>query len=203
MNVASAPTTVVAECKSQASLLPPGLLRNVVTIGMRELREATRSRWFVLYTIAFTVAISLPVFLLLLASGGAAFLGHGTTMQLFTSFGYALIPLDVAAHIAHNLFHLLAEGKSILVTARALFGRESGAGSAAVVGAETIRALQYTVLALGVAGSVYTAYRIAAARSERQPRLTRRLLLSPYATLILVLAALNAWLFALPMAHRM
>jgi polyferredoxin len=185
------------------------LVQNVTMLGFWEdilawLEQTTgTTSYAVNYTIAFTVAISLPILLLLLASRGAAFLGHGSTGQLFTSFGYALIPLDIAAHIAHNLFHLLAEGKSIFVTGLALFGRESGEGSAAVAGANTIQALQYTILALGVAGSVYTAYRIAAARSDRLPRLTGRLLLAPYASLILVLAGLNVWLFALPMAHRM
>ena len=185
------------------------LVQNVTMLGFWEdilawLEQTTgTTSYAVNYTIAFTVAISLPVCLLLLASRGAAFLGHGTTRQQFTSFGYALIPLDIAAHIAHNLFHLLAEGKSIFVTGLALIGREHGEGSAAVVGTDTIQMLQYAVLALGVAGSIYTAYRIAAARSERQPRVMRPLLLAPYASLILVLAGLNVWLFALPMAHRM
>lgn len=185
------------------------LVQNVTMLGFWEdilarLEQTTGTTSYVVnYTIAFTVAICLPIGLLLVASRGAALLGRGTTMQNFTIFGYALIPLDIAAHIAHNLFHLLAEGKSILFTALALVGRESGEGSAAVASPATIQALQYAVLALGVVGSLYTVYRIAAARSERQPRLTRRLLLVPYASLILVLAGLNAWLFALPMAHRM
>jgi polyferredoxin len=172
------------------------------TLAWLERTTGTTS-YAVNYTIAFTAAIALPVTLLLGASRVARRLRGGTTRQHFTSFGYALIPLDVAGHVAHNLFHLLAEGKSVVYTALALFGRETGAESAALVGGGTIRALQYLLLAAGLAGSLYTAHRIAAARTERAPRPSRRLLLAPYATLILALALLNAWLFALPMAHRM
>ncbi len=180
------------------------------TLAWLEQMTGTTS-YAVNYTIAFTVAISLPIGLLLASSYGSARLRGGTTKQNFAIFGYALIPLDIAAHMAHNLFHLLAEGKSILTTALALFGRESGGGSAALVSAGTIQLLQYTLIALGVAGSLYTAYRIAAAdpnrrtraRSPGRRRETRWVLLAPAAVIILVLFAVNIWLFALPMGHRM
>ncbi len=172
------------------------------TLAWLEQMTGTTS-YAVNYTIAFTVAISLPIGLLLASSYGSARLRGGTTKQNFALFGYALIPLDIAAHMAHNLFHLLAEGKSILTTALALFGRESGGGSAALVGAGTIQLLQYTLIALGVAGSLYTAYRIAAAQSPGRRRKPRWVRLAPAAAIILVFFALNSWLFALPMAHRM
>ena len=155
------------------------------------------------YAVNYTIfAVSLPVGLLYAASRAAAQRG-GTARDYFAAFGYALIPLDVAGHIAHNLFHLLAEGKSIAVTALALVGREGGDTSTALVGNDTIQVLQYLLIALGVAGSLYTAQRIAASRSTGRSRPARRLLLAPYVTLVLALAAVNGWLFALPMAHRM
>jgi ferredoxin len=192
-----------------AAIMGIVLVQNVTMLGFwadtlawLEATTGTTS-YAVNYTIAFTVAISLPVGLLLAASHGAARLRGGTTRQYFASFGYALIPLDIAGHIAHNLFHLLAEGKSIFTTALVLFGRESGGGSAALVGDGTIQVLQYTLIALGLAGSLYTAHRIAVARSTAHSRPARRLLLAPYATIIVALVALNGWLFALPMSHRM
>lgn len=192
-----------------AAIMGIVLVQNVTMLGfwtdtLAWLERTTGTTSFAVnYTIAFTVAISLPVGLLLAGSNVAARLRGGTTREHFASFGYALIPLDIAGHIAHNLFHLLAEGKSILTTALALFGRESAGGSAALVGTGTIQVLQYMLIALGVAGSLYTAHRIAAARSTAHARPARRLLLAPYATLIIALAAVNVWLFALPMAHRM
>ena len=64
------------------------------------------------------------------------------------------------------------------------------------------RPVQYILIALGLEGSLSTAHRIAAARSIGHSRMSRGLLLAPSATLILVLVALNGWLFALPMGHR-
>ena len=199
----------VSESFLAAAIMGIVLVQNVTMLGfwadaLAWLEQTTgTTSYAVNYTIAFTVAISLPVGLLLAASRGAARLRGGTARQHFASFGYALIPLDIAGHIAHNLFHLLAEGKSILVTALALLGRESASGPMAIVGNGTIQALQYILIALGLAGSLFTAHRIAAARSIGHSRMSRGLLLAPYATLILVLVALNGWLFALPMGHRM
>ncbi|GAB2856985.1 4Fe-4S binding protein [Nocardioides pacificus] len=156
----------------------------------------------VIFTVAFVVAVSLPVGLLAAASWFASRANLETTWKNFARFGYALIPLDVAGHIAHNLFHLLAEGKAVIFTVGGLIGFEAQEGaSTAIVETGTIQILQYAVLALGVAGSLYTAKRIAHRRYRTQER--RRATLAPYLMVLSVLAALNVWMFALPMAHRM
>lgn len=198
-------TPKVSESFLAAAIMGIVLVQNVTMLGfwadtLAWLESVTGiSSYAVNYTI---FAVSLPVGLLYAASRAAALRG-GTARDYFAAFGYALIPLDVAGHIAHNLFHLLAEGKSIAVTALALVGREGGDTSTALVGNDTIQVLQYLLIALGVAGSLYTAQRIAASRSTGWSRPARRLLLAPYVTLVLALAAVNGWLFALPMAHRM
>lgn len=154
------------------------------------------------FTLAFAVAVSSPVGLLALAAAVGARVSAGTFGQHFASFGYALIALDIAAHLAHNLFHLLAEGKSVAYTAAALFGRTAAeGGSAALAGPGTIQALQWTLVALGTVGSFYTAYRIA--RSRTRPGATVLPMVAPYAVLVVAFALLNIWLFAQPMAHRM
>ncbi len=154
----------------------------------------------VIFTAVFAVGVSIPVALLALAAKVAARGNIESTFKNFARFGYALIPLDVAAHVAHNLFHLLAEGKSVFYTVGALFGQHSE-GSAALVGNGTIQILQFAILALGLAGSVYTARRIAYRRYLTPAR--RRATLIPFTTLIAVLAALNVAMFLFPMAHRM
>src|SRR5512139_2316764 len=55
----------------------------------------------VIFTLAFVVAVTLPVGVLLLASKLAAPASRESVRQNFARFGYALIPLDVAAHVAH------------------------------------------------------------------------------------------------------
>jgi polyferredoxin len=155
----------------------------------------------VIFTIAFVVAVATPLGAVWLASTAAARRNGATAAANFAAFGYALIPLDVAGHIAHNLFHLLAEGRSVVYTAAALFGHDGHTGSAAVLSTPAIQVLQYAVLAVGVAGSAYTAYRIAGHRHGGTP--AARATLTPYLVVIAVFAAANIALFALPMAMRM
>jgi ferredoxin len=159
------------------------------------------SNYPLVFTLAFTVAVALPVGLLAAAAKVASRGNLESTRGNFARFGYALIPLDVAGHIAHNLFHLLAEGKSVVYTVGGLVGAGHGDGSTALVGNGTIRVLQYLILTAGIALSVYTAQRITNRRYRTAAR--RRSTFAPYAAVILVLAVLNVWMFALPMVHRM
>lgn len=154
----------------------------------------------VTFTVAFIIAMAVPVLLLYLA-GWFAFLKNrqSATMNV-TRFGYSLIPLDLAGHLAHNMFHLLAEGRSVLYTGLALFGMHSPEQSLALTGMDTITVIQYTLLFLGTLASIYTAYRIAGGRKDGR-RETGAFL--PHAVLVLVLAAFNVYLFTQPMSMRM
>jgi polyferredoxin len=154
----------------------------------------------VIFTAAFLVAVAIPVGLLTVASWVAAPESRETVRQNFARFGYALIPLDVAAHVAHNLFHLLAEGKSVLFTVGGLVGARSD-GSTAIAGSTTIAVLQYSLLGAGLALSVLTANRISINRHGDTQ--VARAVAAPTIVLVLGFGALNAILFALPMAHRM
>ncbi len=153
-----------------------------------------------IFTIVFAIGVSLPVGLLAIAGKVAGKANLESTRQNFARFGYALIPLDVAGHVAHNLFHLLAEGKSVFYSVGSLFGHEA-TGSTALVGNGTIRVLQFMVLALGLLGSFYTVRRITYRRYSDTK--IRTATLFPYSILIGVLGALNVALFLFPMAHRM
>ncbi|MEV0902318.1 4Fe-4S binding protein [Actinoplanes sp. NPDC049802] len=156
----------------------------------------------VIFTLAFVVAVGAPVTALWAASAVAARRGTAGTATMFARYGYALIPLDIAGHIAHNLFHLLAEGKSVAYTAVIAFGGARPDGSAAIVSADVIPYLQYAVLALGIAGSAYAVHRITTSRPGTGSRgtLARQL---PFQAVVAVFAAANLLLFALPMAMRM
>jgi len=154
----------------------------------------------VIFTALFALGVSIPVALLALAAKVASLGNLESAVKNFARFGYALIPLDVAAHVAHNLFHLLAEGGSVFTTVGVLFGGD-GTGSPALAGNGTIQVLQYILLAFGLAGSLYTARRIAHRRYLTPAR--RRSTLVPFSVLIVVLGALNAVMFLYPMTHRM
>jgi polyferredoxin len=156
----------------------------------------------VIFTLAFIVAVGAPVTALWAASAVAARRNTDSVTINFARFGYALIPLDVAGHIAHNLFHLLAEGKSVLYTAVAVFGGTRSEASTALLSAGAIQVLQYTILALGIAGSTYAVHRIAKARWAAKPSAMRTTQI-PFQIVVALFAAANLVLFALPMAMRM
>ncbi len=155
----------------------------------------------VTFSIAFLVSIIIPISMLGLTSWVAAKFNRESLLTNFTRFGYALIVLDMAGHMAHNLFHLLAEGKSIWFTGLALFGQEVGHNlSAALMSDSTIQLLQFGLIGLGFLGSLYTAYRIAKANYAPEKLWGT---FAPYAVLMVVLGVMNVYLFVLPMAMRM
>ncbi|MBI5052016.1 MAG: 4Fe-4S binding protein [Chloroflexi bacterium] len=152
------------------------------------------------FTITFLIAMLIPIILLGATALLATKLNGDSLTQNFAKFGYAIIPLDVAGHVAHNLFHLLAEGKAVLFTAMAFVGQVVPEASPAIVDNATIQILQFVLIALGVGGSLYAAYRIA--HSNYSGGKTWATLI-PYTILIIVLGGVNIWLFILPMAMRM
>jgi hypothetical protein len=163
-------------------------------------QAAGTTNYAVTFTITFLIAIAIPVALLAGAALVAGKLNGDSLAASITKFGYAIIPLDVAGHVAHNLFHLFAEGKAVLFTALPLFGQVSPGGSPALLSLGTIQALQYLLIGLGLLGSLYAAYRIA--KSHYGASTTWPTFL-PYAALVLVLGVINVGLFMLPMAMRM
>ena len=158
------------------------------------------TNYAITFSITFAIAIIIPVALLGLTSWIAGKFNKTSLIENFTRFGYAIIALDVAAHIAHNLFHLLAEGKSIFYTALGLFGIEVHGASAAILSMGEIQALQFGLIALGFLGSLYTAYRISKS-NHSDGKIWGTFV--PYATLMVLLTIMNIVLFTLPMAMRM
>ena len=156
--------------------------------------------YFVTFSITFVIAMALPILALTITSIISGKLVGEKTWTNFAKFGYAIIPLDLAAHVAHNLFHLLAEGLNVVYTAMALFGMESHGASPAIFSNETIQIMQFALIALGMFGSVYTAYRIAKS-NYGETGMWKGVI--PYFALIIVLGLINVVLFYLPMAMRM
>lgn len=64
------------------------------------------------FTLAFIVAMAIPVGFLYATAKIATVIGGSVqkVKENFIRFGYAIIPLDSAGHLAHNLFHIITEG---------------------------------------------------------------------------------------------
>lgn len=115
---------------------PPALLRNVFTIGRRELRDAVRSRWFLLYTLAFA-ALGLGIsYVSAIGSGGAGLSGFGRTTAGLINLVLLVVPLMAltagAGSIASDrergmLSYLLAQPVSRI---EVLLGKYLGLGAA-------------------------------------------------------------------------
>ncbi|MBP2031714.1 polyferredoxin [Clostridium algifaecis] len=157
--------------------------------------------YYVIFTITFIIAMLIPIIMLTTTGLIAKKFNGDSVKQNFAKFGYAIIPLDLSAHIAHNLFHLLAEGKSIFYTFMGLFGINMQ-GSTAILDTPTIQVLQYILIVLGTIGSIYTAYRLA--KSNYGGKNSKSLKTSiVYGFLIVILCIINILLFMLPMSMRM
>jgi len=124
----------------------------------------------------------------------------------FSSFGYALIPLGLAGHLAHNLYHLKEEGKGVLLALWGIFsmggirlsGHQTAAGTL-----PTIRWMQVGIVLLGMAASMWITVRLGGGPREgshgkRIPWASRW----PYLLLALILGAAFVLLFFLPMNPR-
>ncbi|HJV16971.1 MAG TPA: 4Fe-4S binding protein [Bacillales bacterium] len=148
------------------------------------------------FTVAFIISMLIPI-LLLLGTAKITSLTGGSlakVKQNFVRFGYAIIPLDLAGHLAHNLFHIITEGKAIWYNTVYFIGMNVTRGDLAFASAPTVQMLQYIIIAIGMVGSIYTAYRIGNKGSFKA--------LMPYYSLMIFLAIINIYLFSLPMMHR-
>ena len=158
------------------------------------------TNYIITFTVTFFIAMAIPVALLILTGLIAKKFNKATIMENFARFGYSLIPLDLAGHIAHNLFHLLAEGKSVVYTIMEFFGVSSHGASTAIFPSPTIQMFQYIIIVIGTIGSIYTAYRIAKSSQAKTTILGTSV---TYTILMVLLAAANIFLFSIPMAMRM
>jgi len=72
---------------------PPSALRNTLTLARRELRDAVRSRWFLLYTLAFTVLGLAVSFVSAAGTGGSGLSGFGRTTAGLVNLVLLVVPL--------------------------------------------------------------------------------------------------------------
>jgi hypothetical protein len=169
----------------------------------RRLREVTGLGRMGVATVLYLAAVALPVALL-----AASARGDRGRMALY---GYALIPLDLGAHAAHNLLHLLGEGKSVWWVTVSLLGISSplhvpgghpgGSMGASILDAPTIKVLQVALLLPAATGSLVVARRM----QRRQAPVDGSgggFSARPLFALVLLFLAVNLWLFSVPMALR-
>jgi hypothetical protein len=150
------------------------------------------------FTAVFATAMAVPFGMMTAAARFSGVATGESVARNFARFGYAVIPLDLAGHVAHNLFHLLSEGKAVFFNAAALVDYHV-TGPAALVSPDSVQMLQFAIVGLGLAGSVYTATRIAQRPGSTTPLLPS---LIPHVIVLILFVIVNLYLFTLPMVHR-
>ncbi|MBI4234340.1 MAG: 4Fe-4S binding protein [Chloroflexi bacterium] len=127
--------------------------------------------------------------------------GGGSWRRNLASFGYAYIPLALAAHLGHNTSHLLGEGERALKTAGAAVASLLGVRVQVDYGSTSMPLLSDVwmigLVILGGAGSLYTAWRVGK-KLKGQGKGSAL----PHLIFLLVLAGLFIQLFLLPMNPR-
>ncbi|WP_082687006.1 4Fe-4S binding protein [Bacillus sp. FJAT-27445] len=153
------------------------------------------SSYVINFTIAYVFSMALPILLLLGTAKLSAKMGMAESVKRnFIRFGYAIIPLDLAGHLAHNLFHVITEGKAIWFNTVGLFGSTARPESLAFAPASSVQLIQYAIIVIGLIGSGYAAYKMGNKNTFKS--------LLPVYGLMIILALINIYLFSLPMSHR-
>ena len=172
----------------------------------------------VAWTLIFAGAMLLPVLLMLAASFISSIIPGKTsnsdlisdqtaelsvvskdsaesTLSGFVRYGYALIPLGLGIHLAHNAKHFLGEGFAVFYSSASLVGWNI-TGNLSILNMPTIQIIQYILSILGILGAIYTAYKI----STNNPNIRSSVL--PYIVLILMFGIIALWMYSIPMAAR-
>ncbi|MCX9030130.1 MAG: 4Fe-4S binding protein [Candidatus Methanoperedens sp.] len=176
------------------------------------------TNFIVAWTLIFAGAMLLPVLLMLAASFISSIIpgrtsnsdlisdqtaemsavskdSTETTLSGFIRYGYALIPLGLGIHLAHNAKHFLGEGFAVFYSSASLVGWNI-TGDLSILNMPTIQIIQYILSILGVLGAIYTAYKI----STNNPNIRSSVV--PYIVLILMFGIVALWMYSIPMAAR-
>ncbi|MBI2865304.1 MAG: 4Fe-4S binding protein [Chloroflexi bacterium] len=154
-----------------------------------------------LFTLLFGSGLLLAVAAVFAVSAVSGRLRGETAGVNLLRYAYALIPLGLMGHLAHNLNHILGEGKSLFQTLFRLL-RQPDYGAPAFVSAATVQILQFVLVFTGTAMALYVIWRLSGP-SEKSGKTTYRLAGLPHALLVLVTTAAFLWMFGQGMVPRM
>jgi len=141
------------------------------------------------FTLLLIAAAVLPSAVILAAAKAASRQDHLSTKANFTQFGYALIPVVLAAHLGHTGKEFLEKG--LLIPASLGFLPSQAAGGTVkpyLLSSEGILVLHLLVLGVGLLLSLYAAWRLARARFRPERRAA---FMIPFVVLAVAFTGLN------------
>ncbi len=174
---------------------------NMTTAFPAYMKWLLESTWLASYEIAITLtfavflAVTLGLYVLVSRvagrTGGEGF-GFG-----FSRFAYAYIPLALAGHLAHNLFHLIMEGPMALQAALDQLGWKTLEATEIPMDTNLMTVTSVIMVLIGLGGGMYILYRTGEAHASRGWRAA-----VPHAIFLLAMGALYLQMFILPMNPR-
>ena len=146
-----------------------------------------------LYGVLLAIFIAAPVLGLTLASLGSQALGGVVSFaglkRDFSLFGYAVIPLALAGHLAHSLDRLLRWSRAVPFALAAMLDWFPADNGAAWLSRPAVLWIEVAVLVLGGAVSLHVAFRLA----QRRARHAAWAAYAPHCLLLLFLLAANLY----------
>ena len=171
------------------------------------IEESFIKNYHIAFTVNFAGILLLGLVLYGLTSYFSSRYSQESLIHNFRSFGYGLIPLGLAGHLAHNLFHLVKESKDaiqmILLESGILLGtiKESASSNPEMLkGDPLIKAAQIAIVVLGILGSLVILMRSSGSRA-RNPQFNWGRIL-PHMIFVAALGVIFLHLFFLPMNPR-
>ncbi len=146
------------------------------------------------FTVGMLLASAVPILAYWLSCRGAAWLVRGTgvsTRRLFTEYAFALLPIALFYHLAHNAMHLFMEGGHILPLLSDPLGRgwdlfgTVGLKVGHLLSEPTLWAVQLVLILVGHLLGVVVAHRISR-RLFSDPKAATRSLLPVTAAMVLI-----------------
>ena len=144
------------------------------------------------FTLFYFVSLCVPVVLMLGAAAAASHYNGTPVRTNFTRFGYALVPVVLAAHIGHTGREFMEKGMLIPYSLQSLLNRDVPiAGSSSLLGDGWIVAVHLLLYGVGISLSCYTAWRIARVNHKPEKRVASMI---PFVVLVAIFAGLNVLL---------
>jgi len=174
--------------------------------GLRDLLGIGDMGTVIAFTLGMAAIIMVPFGIWYLGSLAARTLSGRESPLLraaFTNYAFAIIPIALFYHLAHNLEHLLREGQRLVPVLSDPFGwgwdlfDTAQADPGPLLSMEAIQDLQVLLVLVGHLFAVYIAYRLFRRLSIRSLRG-----LVPVVMMLALFSIVNLWLLAQPMQMR-
>ncbi len=162
-----------------------------------------------IFTLLMTAMTAAPILLFWMTAAAARGLTPGagvSTGRIFTAFAYAVIPVALFYHLAHNGMHFFMEGQFLLPVLSDPFGLgwnlfgTARRGYAPLLSLRTIWCLQIAFIVIGHVYGVLVSARVAHTLFKNQGDARRSLI--PLLVTMILYSCFSVWLIAQPMEMR-